>query len=70
MCHKNDLHLFVLHFPPLFIKTIHGGGDTDWLQTLVSVTLCYSQGRDTAAVGVGMVDAVGVALQLLLALHQ
>ena len=63
MCHKKFLHLLVLHFPPLNITTIPGGGETGFLQTVVAVDMCYVPGRNTVASGAGIVSAVGGALQ-------
>ena len=60
---QKHLHLLVLHFPPLIVTTSPGGGDTYWLQTVVSVDVCSIPSRDTVANRVGLVDAVGVALK-------
>ena len=65
LCQKTFLHLLVLHFPPLFVTTIPGGGDTYWLQPVVAVAECSFHSRNTVAAGVGMVDSVGVDLQNL-----
>ena len=65
LCQKTFLHLLVLHFPPLFVTTIPGGGETDWLQTVVAFAVCYVPGIDTVATGDSIVAGVGVALQNL-----
>ena len=56
-------------FPPLIVTTSPGGGETDWLQNVVSVAVCSVPGRDNVSDGDGMVTAVDVALKILLALH-
>ena len=63
MCHKKVLDLLVLHFLPLIVTTSPGGGDTDFLQTVVDVAACSFPGRNTVAAGTDTVDAVGVALK-------
>ena len=57
------LNLIVLHFPPLTVTTIPGSGETDSLQTLVSVATRSVLIRDTVAARYGMVTDVGGALQ-------
>ena len=52
-------------FPPLIVTTSPGGGETDWLQTVVAFAVCYVPGIDTVATGDSIVAGVGVALQNL-----
>ena len=67
MCYKNKLHLPVLYFPPLIIRTSPGGGAIGLLQTVVAAAVCSVPGRDTVASGAaeaGMVADVGGVLQI------
>ena len=63
MCHKKFLYLLVLHFLPLIVTTIPGGGETGLLQTVVAVAVCSVPGIGTVADGDGRVSAVGGALK-------
>ena len=62
MCHKQFLHLLVIHFPPLIVTTNPGGDDTCLIQTVVSAAVCSVPCHNTVAggdAGDGIVAAVG-----------
>ena len=63
MCHKNCIHLLVLHSPPLIVTASPDGVETGLLQTVVVTAVVSVLCRNIVAAGAGMVAAVGGALQ-------